>query len=128
VGWWKNGYPEYFAKVLNAPNWIGIDIEINESLDLNTCTAVKTFVANWIWRKAGTSFFSNASKRYPDSGQYSTLSIVLDEVGIINYEITLNKDTKIIYKPYIDAGVTNEDANWDENLGTSWGENLRMKL
>jgi maltose phosphorylase len=26
----------------------------------------------------------------------------------------LNKDTKIIYKPYIDAGVTNEDANWDE--------------
>jgi maltose phosphorylase len=19
VGWWKNGYPEYFAKVLNAP-------------------------------------------------------------------------------------------------------------
>jgi maltose phosphorylase len=33
-----------FAKVLNAPNWIGIDIEINgESLDLNTCTAVKNF-------------------------------------------------------------------------------------
>ena len=24
VGWWKNGYPEYFAKVLNAPSWIGI--------------------------------------------------------------------------------------------------------
>ena len=21
VGWWKNGYPEYFAKVLNATNW-----------------------------------------------------------------------------------------------------------
>ena len=38
VGWWKNGYPEYFAKVLNAANWIGIDIDIEyESLDLNTC-------------------------------------------------------------------------------------------
>jgi len=38
VGWWKNGYPEYFAKVLNAPNWIGIKILINgENLDLNTC-------------------------------------------------------------------------------------------
>src|SRR5699024_6609166 len=36
VGWWKNGYPEYFAKVLNAPNWIGINVEINgENLDLN---------------------------------------------------------------------------------------------
>jgi maltose phosphorylase len=28
VGWWKMD-TEYFAKVLNAPNWIGIDIEIN---------------------------------------------------------------------------------------------------
>ncbi|HMQ01260.1 MAG TPA: glycoside hydrolase family 65 protein, partial [Cyclobacteriaceae bacterium] len=28
VGWWKNGYPEYFAKVLNAPSWIGIHINI----------------------------------------------------------------------------------------------------
>ena len=25
VGWWKNGYPEYFAKVLNSVNWIGIN-------------------------------------------------------------------------------------------------------
>ena len=38
VGWWKNGYPEYFAKVLNAPNWIGIHIAINGTkFDLNTC-------------------------------------------------------------------------------------------
>ncbi|MFO0505730.1 MAG: glycoside hydrolase family 65 protein, partial [Chryseotalea sp.] len=36
VGWWKNGYPEYFAKVLNACNWIGINIEVDgELLDLN---------------------------------------------------------------------------------------------
>ena len=44
VGWWKNGYPEYFAKVLNAPNWIGIDIEINgEHFDLKTCKSVTNF-------------------------------------------------------------------------------------
>lgn len=44
VGWWKNGYPEYFAKVLNAPNWIGIDVEINgEPLDLYTCKKVTNF-------------------------------------------------------------------------------------
>src|ERR1035437_11176787 len=37
VGWWKNGYPEYFAKVLNAPSWIGIDISVNgKALDLAT--------------------------------------------------------------------------------------------
>src|ERR1041384_6676991 len=39
VGWWKNGYPEYFAKVLNAANWIGIDIQVDgETLDLAHCT------------------------------------------------------------------------------------------
>jgi maltose phosphorylase len=30
VGWWKNGYPEYFAKVLNAANWIGIKLKSME--------------------------------------------------------------------------------------------------
>jgi maltose phosphorylase len=121
VGWWKNGYPEYFAKVLNAPNWIGIDIEINgEKLDLNTCVAVKNFrrelnmKEGWYHRsfeatlKNGTEI-SVKIRRF--------LSIVLDEVGVINYEITpLNKDSKIVYKPYIDAGVTNEDANWEEKF------------
>ena len=29
VGWWKNGYPEYFAKVLNAPYWNGIDVRLD---------------------------------------------------------------------------------------------------
>ena len=128
VGWWKNGYPEYFAKVLNAPNWIGIDIEINgETLDLNTCTEVKNFCRElnmkegWYNRsfeavlKNGTEIAINV-RRF--------LSLNLDEVGYINYEITpLNKDAKIIFKPYIDAGVTNEDANWEEKF---W-EPLKVK-
>lgn len=128
VGWWKNGYPEYFAKVLNAPNWIGIDIEINgENLDLNSCASIKNFrrelnmKEGWYHRsfdatlKNGTEI-SVKVRRF--------LSINLDEVGMINYEITpINKDAKIIYKPYIDAGVTNEDANWDEKF---W-EPLKVK-
>ncbi|PWA06818.1 glycoside hydrolase family 65 protein [Flavobacterium psychrotolerans] len=121
VGWWKNGYPEYFAKVLNAPNWIGIDVEINgENFNLNACTAVNNFrrelnmKEGWYNRsfeatlKNGTEIAVNV-RRF--------LSLNLDEVGVINYEVTpLNKDAKIIYKPYIDAGVTNEDANWEEKF------------
>ena len=43
VGWWKNGYPEYFAKVLNAANWIGIGVSFDgEELDLAKCE-VKEF-------------------------------------------------------------------------------------
>ena len=38
VGWWKNGYPEYFAKILNAANWIGLEIRVgDEILDLAKC-------------------------------------------------------------------------------------------
>ena len=121
VGWWKNGYPKYFAKVLNAPNWIGIDIEINgENLDLNTCKEIKNFrrelnmKEGWYHRsfeatlKNGTEIAINI-RRF--------LCLDLDEVGVIHYEITpLNKDVQLIYKPYIDAGVTNEDANWDEKF------------
>lgn len=44
VGWWKNGYPEYFAKVLNAPNWIGIRVQVNgEELDLNTVKNIRKY-------------------------------------------------------------------------------------
>ncbi|RTY88047.1 glycoside hydrolase family 65 protein [Flavobacterium sp. RSP15] len=121
VGWWKNGYPEYFAKVLNAPNWIGIDIEINgEKLDLNTCAEVKNFrrelnmKEGW-YHRSFEATLKNGTEIAVSIRRF--LSIVLDEVGVINYEITpLNKDSKIVYKPYIDAGVTNEDANWEEKF------------
>lgn len=121
VGWWKNGYPEYFAKVLNAPNWIGIDIEINgEKLDLNTCSEVKNFrrelnmKEGW-YNRSFEATLKNGTEISVTVRRF--LSIVLDEVGVINYEITpLNKDSKIVYKPYIDAGVTNEDTNWEEKF------------
>ena len=28
VGWWKNGYPDYFAKVPNSAFWTGVGVEI----------------------------------------------------------------------------------------------------
>jgi hypothetical protein len=30
VGWWKNGYPEYFAKVLNAQTGLGLTLKLTE--------------------------------------------------------------------------------------------------
>ena len=44
VGWWKNGYPEYFAKVLNATNWTSIGIQVNGVvLDLASAHGVSEF-------------------------------------------------------------------------------------
>lgn len=120
VGWWKNGYPEYFAKVLNAPNWIGIDIEINGStLDLHTAK-VQNFRRELNMKEGW--YHRSFEATLPNGTEISVnvrrfLCMDLDESGVINYEITpLNQDAKIVFKPYVDAGVHNEDANWEEKF------------
>ena len=121
VGWWKNGYPQYFAKVLNAPNWIGIDIEINgEQLDLTTCTEVKNFrrelnMKEGVYSRSFEATLQNGTQIGVNVKRF--LSLDLDELGVINYEVkALNQDAKIVFKPYVDAGITNEDTNWDDKF------------
>ena len=121
VGWWKNGYPEYFAKVLNAPNWIGIEVFINgEPLDLNTCKKVDNFSRElnmkegW-YRRVFTAVLPNDDKVSVKVTRF--LSLDLDEVGAIKYEITPeNGDAEIKFVPYLDSGITNEDSNWDDKF------------
>ena len=121
VGWWKNGYPEYFAKVLNAPNWIGIDIKINdETLDLHTCKEVSKFrrelnmKEGWLARSFEAVLQNNIKisvhiKRF--------LSLELDEIGAIHYQIKpISSDATITFSPYLDASITNEDTNWADQF------------
>lgn len=120
VGWWKNGYPEYFAKVLNAPNWIGIDVEINgENLDLNT-VEVKDFRRELNMKEGWLSRSFSAKLQNGTEIEVSVkrfLSLDLDELGAIHYEIRpLNKSAKITFKPFVDSGVKNRDANWEETF------------
>lgn len=121
VGWWKNGYPEYFAKVLNAPNWIGINVEINgEQLDLNTCASVSNFrrelnmQEGWLSR----SFTATLQNKLEiEVKVLRFLSLDLDEVGAINYQVKpLNGEATIKFQPYLDSGITNEDTNWDDQF------------
>ncbi|MFT5753645.1 MAG: maltose phosphorylase [Flavobacterium sp.] len=121
VGWWKNGYPKYFAKVLNAPNWIGIDVEINgEQLDLAACSEVKNFrrelnMKEGVYSRSFEATLQNGTQVGVNVKRF--LSLDLDELGVINYEVkALNQDAKIVFKPYVDAGITNEDTNWDDKF------------
>lgn len=116
VGWWKNGYPTYFAKVLNAPNWIGIHITIDhEPLDLATCK-VKQF-SRVLNMKEGTltrAFIAKLpSKKEVKVVATRFLSIAETEIGAIRYAITpLNFDGKLTITPFIDADIKNEDSNY----------------
>ena len=121
VGWWKNGYPEYFAKVLNAPSWIGLHIKINgELLDLNTCLEVKNFrrqlnmKEGW-YERSFTAMLPNQQEIQVKVLRF--LSLRYDELGALRYEITpLTIDTTIEIESYLDSGIKNSDANWDERF------------
>lgn len=121
VGWWKNGYPEYFAKVLNAPNWIGIHIDINNTpLDLNTCKEVEDFRRELNMREG--YYMREFKATLPNDIQLTVkvtrfLSLDLDEVGAIKYEVTpVRESATVKFTPYLDSGITNEDSNWDDKF------------
>jgi len=121
VGWWKNGYPEYFAKVLNAPSWIGINVIINnEQLDLFTCKNVKNFRRELNMKEGWLSRSFVATLQNDIEVEVKTtrfLSLDLDEVGAIDFNITpLNAAAEITFEPYLDSGITNEDTNWDDKF------------
>jgi len=120
VGWWKNGYPEYFAKVLNAANWIGIDIKIEgETLDLNQCK-VTNFkrVLNMHDGYLERSFTAELKSGKQVSVVATRFcSIVDEEAGAIKYAITpLNFSADITVTPYIDGDISNADSNYDEKF------------
>ena len=120
VGWWKNGYPEYFAKVLNAPSWIGIDVEIDgEILDLATCEVtsferILNMKQGVLTRKVTAKMPSGKIIKL-DSTRFC--SIVDDECGAIRYAITaVNFKGKLSLTPSVNADISNKDANWDDKF------------
>lgn len=121
VGWWKNGYPEYFAKVLNAPNWIGIDITINDTpLDLNNCKKVDHFrrelnmKEGW-YKRSFVATLPNDLEIAVEVVRF--LSLDLDETGAIQYNLQLlNSDAEVVMVPYLDGGIKNKDSNWDDKF------------
>ena len=123
VGWWKNGYPEYFAKVLNAANWIGIEIQIDdEILDLHTCT-VTDFrrvlnMKDGYLERSFTAELKDGKKIQVNALRFCSMAD--DEAGAIRYRIkALNFNGLITITPSIDGNVKNQDSNYDEKF---WDE------
>ena len=120
VGWWKNGYPEYFAKILNAANWIGIHLEIGgeeldlataqihkfrRELDMQTALLTRSFVASLPSGKK----LEVVAKRF--------LSMKEQEIGAIRYQLkAINFSSPVKVLAFIDGDIMNEDSNYDEKF------------
>lgn len=120
VGWWKIGYPEYFAKVLNAPNWIGIDIAFDgEPLDLAQCK-VESFRRVLDMQKGRLERYVTAqfpNGRRVEIASCRFCSIADDEIGAIRYSVKpLNFSGTLSITPYVNADVINQDSNYGEKF------------
>lgn len=124
VGWWKVGYPKYFAKVLNAVNFIGIDVTLDgTTLDLHNLTPQN-------FKRVLDMRHGHLTRSFqiedPKGRLYSIetqrfISRAQREIAAIQYSITLEKNPAdenpmITLRSYLDGHVMNEDANYNEDF------------
>ncbi|MDN3954223.1 glycoside hydrolase family 65 protein [Sporolactobacillus laevolacticus] len=117
VGWWKNGYPEYFGKVINAMNFIGVRIFLDgEEVDLYK-DELSDFQLELRMREGvlNHSYVVTKNNKKVQIEAERFLSIVNKEICAIRFQIkSLVGDVKVRFVPYLDGNVRNEDANYDE--------------
>lgn len=122
VGWWKIGYPEHFAKVLNAPNWIGIEVKVDGLLlDLAEAEILNfhrelNMQEGYLERRT-TVRTSDGKELRIHSVRFCSLT--RRELGVIRYSLTpLNFEGTLSITPFLDADIVNQDANYDEKFWT----------
>ena len=132
VGWWKNGYPEYFAKVLNAANWIGIGVSFEgEELDLAKCE-VKEFrrelnmQEGWLKRTFIAKMASGKEVRVEST---RICSMARTKIGAIAYQVTpLNFSGSAAITASVDFDVMNADSNYDEKFWIEQEKNADLEF
>ncbi|NDV82847.1 family 65 glycosyl hydrolase domain-containing protein [Bacteroides sp. 51] len=120
VGWWKNGYPKYFSRIPNSPNWSGIHVRlIDEEVDL----------AIWDISSFSRRLDMREGVSYRDfevtSPKGNTLRIHVEHINsmanpnlcAIKYSVTsVNYEGKISLIPYLDANIKHESSNFNEKM------------
>lgn len=120
VGWWKNGYPEFYARIVNAANWLATEIKIGtETLDLAKCKISKfTRILHMREGYLERSFVAElpSNKQLKVNAQ-RFLSLVDKKIGYIQYSVTpLNFSGELTIEHDINTDVRNESSNWNEKF------------
>ncbi|WP_270321195.1 glycoside hydrolase family 65 protein [Weissella confusa] len=116
VGWWKNGYPEYFGKAINALNFVKAEIRIDGNLIDLAKTPFDDFELS-LDMKAGIlhrSFIVKGVKISVDR----FISVAKKELADLRWTfVSVDKAThQLELTALIDADVMNEDSNYDEKF------------
>ena len=127
VGWWKNGYPEYFAKVLNSCNWIGINMEVN-GLQIDLASAEVLSFYRELDMKLGTLkrivVFRLEDGKEMEIDALRFCSMDDEDIAAISYAVTpLNFSGIVRFTPYLNGRVSNHDSNYNDHKWAKWSEN-----
>ena len=116
VGWWKNGYPKYFGKAINALNFSKVKIFVDgQEVDLakNDVAgfSVELDMQHGVLRRSFTVF----GVRF-DVCKF--LSVAQKELVLIRWEAVSvdGKTHQVRIDSIIDADVKNEDSNYEEKF------------
>ena len=120
VGWWKNGYPKYFGKMINAVNFMKLIIKVNgEQLDLAKQTPedfdLDLDLKAGVLRRSFNVEFGGSKLHFAFDRFVSAVQkeLVGQRVTIKNLS---DSDAKVEITSMIDADVYNEDSNHDEQV------------
>lgn len=124
VGWWKNGYPQYFGKSINAVRLMGLHVWVDgealdlavlpcehyyRELDLQTGVSLRTFTAHTARGKVHVK-----AQRF--------VSLAQKELLGVTYSVTPEYAAQVEICPYLDANVHNLDSNYQETFWDMLGE------
>lgn len=118
VGWWKNGYPLYFGKVINALNFIAIDIDIDGiRVDLNNDEINDFYLELDMYTGILSRQFTLIRGAKEITFHFKRfLSLKTKELCAIEMNITANQQTDITVNSILDGNVFNEDSNYDDTF------------
>ena len=116
VGWWKNGYPKYFGKAINAVNFAKVaifvdnqevDLAKNEVTDFSVMLNMQTGVLSRTFTVFGVKF--NVTKFF---------SVDRKELVAIRWNVVAvdGRFHQVKIESIIDNDVKNEDSNYEEKF------------
>lgn len=119
VGWWKNGYPLYFGKAINAVNFAAIGIEVNgKSLDLFSIPFDDLEISlDMLHGRLTRSFRCEVGGVSLHVHVERFLSIVTPQLSLQRLSIEVESgEGSLRLVPAIDGAVHNLDSNYGEQF------------
>lgn len=117
VGWWKNGYPQYFGKVINAVNFAGTDITINgQTVDLSVSSYEDFFMeldmSDGLLTRSYTVLQPDCRVKLTFRRFFS-----ISERRLAHFHVdveVMQGSAEITLCPALDGDVHNQDSNYGE--------------